>query len=251
MIVQHEWEKRVKKFSSRYMQILELNSVFHFYTFQEKQAVNIFCNSKSQFDRYSADTYLTNTLRDSRDNLENYYFQAMFNREQYQTYKQNLSEIFPTSERAIKCSKISSRLLHKVEDSLCATTELHPVLNPVIVLKVCYISEKGRKRYFKNCNVSVEQIRFALSTANKRTAYEDYQKYQRSLMTDSLRYNILRRDHFRCTICGASADEGAKLEVDHIKPISKGGKTEPSNLRTLCRSCNRGKSDKYDPQGIN
>lgn len=74
---------------------------------------------------------------------------------------------------------------------------------------------------------------------------------ERSKMSQSLRYNILQRDGFRCQICGASADQGAKLEVDHIIPVSKGGLTIPQNLRTLCENCNRGKRDKYTPNGMN
>src|SRR5216683_2707298 len=37
------------------------------------------------------------------------------------------------------------------------------------------------------------------------------------------------------------------LEMDHIVPVSKGGKTEESNLQTLCRRCNRAKSKKLVP----
>lgn len=69
---------------------------------------------------------------------------------------------------------------------------------------------------------------------------------QRRLMSDSLRYEVLRRDGFRCQICGATAKDGYKLHVDHIYPVSKGGKTELSNLRTLCERCNMGKSDKIE-----
>lgn len=65
-------------------------------------------------------------------------------------------------------------------------------------------------------------------------------------MSDSLRYDVLRRDGFRCQICGITAKEGAKLHVDHIIPVSKGGKTILSNLRTLCDRCNMGKSAKIE-----
>jgi len=58
------------------------------------------------------------------------------------------------------------------------------------------------------------------------------------------RHQILERDGFRCLDCGASPSNGALLEVDHIVPISKGGSNDPSNLRTLCSECNRGKSDR-------
>ena len=70
-------------------------------------------------------------------------------------------------------------------------------------------------------------------------------------MTASLRYNVMKRDGFRCVICGRTADDGVKLHIDHIKPIAKGGKTEIENLRTLCDICNHGKQDKYDPAGPN
>jgi hypothetical protein len=58
------------------------------------------------------------------------------------------------------------------------------------------------------------------------------------------RHQILERDGFKCVDCGASPATGAVLEVDHTIPISKGGSNDPSNLRTLCSDCNRGKSDR-------
>ena len=57
---------------------------------------------------------------------------------------------------------------------------------------------------------------------------------------------MLKRDNFQCQICGSSAQDGVKLHVDHIVPVSKGGKTILSNLRTLCDRCNMGKSDKLE-----
>ena len=69
---------------------------------------------------------------------------------------------------------------------------------------------------------------------------------QRRLMTDSLRYDVMQRDGFRCQLCGATAADGYKLHVDHIIPVSKGGKTEMGNLRTLCERCNMGKGAKIE-----
>jgi HNH endonuclease len=65
-----------------------------------------------------------------------------------------------------------------------------------------------------------------------------------------LRWQILQRDHHRCTACGATANDGAKLEVDHIKPLCAGGTNDPSNLRTLCRACNGGKGSTTEPLRI-
>jgi len=56
-----------------------------------------------------------------------------------------------------------------------------------------------------------------------------------------LRYKVMQRDNFKCILCGHGASDGIKLHVDHIIPFSKGGKTIPENLQTLCHLCNCGK----------
>lgn len=74
---------------------------------------------------------------------------------------------------------------------------------------------------------------------------------ERAKMNSALRESILRRDGYRCVLCGATEKDGIKLHVDHIMPVSKGGKTTADNLRTLCDRCNFGKHDKFDEYGPN
>lgn len=54
-----------------------------------------------------------------------------------------------------------------------------------------------------------------------------------------LRRELIARDGRKCAACGATSG----LTIDHIIPISKGGKTELSNLQLLCSEHNREKSD--------
>ncbi|QZT61270.1 HNH endonuclease [Mycolicibacterium austroafricanum] len=56
-----------------------------------------------------------------------------------------------------------------------------------------------------------------------------------------LRFEILKRDAFRCKYCGLTAGE-AELTVDHVVPVTLGGSDEPENLVCCCRECNAGKS---------
>lgn len=58
-----------------------------------------------------------------------------------------------------------------------------------------------------------------------------------------LRYLVLKRDRFRCVLCGASpaTDPAVELHIDHVQPYSQGGATTASNLRVLCRDCNLGR----------
>jgi hypothetical protein len=60
-----------------------------------------------------------------------------------------------------------------------------------------------------------------------------------------LRFLVMRRDNFKCRICGKSPAliPGLVLEPDHIKSWNKGGETVIENLQTLCNQCNIGKSN--------
>ena len=63
-----------------------------------------------------------------------------------------------------------------------------------------------------------------------------------------MRFKVLSRDRFKCVLCGDSpaTNLGCVLHVDHILPWSKGGATAPENLRSLCKSCNLGRGNRYD-----
>lgn len=67
---------------------------------------------------------------------------------------------------------------------------------------------------------------------------------RRNTISNSTRYDIFKRDNFTCRYCGKSAPN-VELEIDHIRPVSKGGTNKKNNLATSCMKCNNGKSDKY------
>ena len=69
-------------------------------------------------------------------------------------------------------------------------------------------------------------------------------QHERNKMTLKLREYIKERDNYTCQCCGRYMPDGCGLHIDHIIPISKGGKTEPDNLQVLCSICNLKKSDK-------
>ena len=56
------------------------------------------------------------------------------------------------------------------------------------------------------------------------------------------RYAVLRAAQYKCGICGVDISDS--FEVDHKIPVSRGGRTEDSNLHAVCPSCNRRKGRK-------
>lgn len=54
-----------------------------------------------------------------------------------------------------------------------------------------------------------------------------------------VRRKVLARDGYRCVVCGADVRGAGNARVDHVEPRTERPDLalEPSNLRTLCVSC--------------
>lgn len=101
-----------------------------------------------------------------------------------------------------------------------------------------YLEQGFSYAYLKARFLKLSDINF------ETTLYEYHNKSQRSLMTKELREQIALRDNYTCQLCGKYMPDGVGLHIDHIIPISKGGKSVPSNLQVLCSKCNGKKSAK-------
>ncbi|MBS6476071.1 MAG: HNH endonuclease [Clostridiales bacterium] len=104
-------------------------------------------------------------------------------------------------------------------------------------------------------NVKVGKVECSLREVEERykllseigfqcTLNEYHSKDQRRLMTKELKDQIKKRDHYTCQVCRKYMPDEVGLHIDHIIPISKGGKSIPSNLQVLCSKCNGSKSNK-------
>ena len=83
----------------------------------------------------------------------------------------------------------------------------------------------------------------------RRLEYQDRRianDAEHAKVTRAMRYDVLRRDNFHCVRCGRGKEDGVKLHVDHIVPVSRDGKSVMSNLQTLCEDCNCGKGNRYE-----
>lgn len=85
-------------------------------------------------------------------------------------------------------------------------------------------------------------------TVEYSLSHKEYAYYKHKTPRDinlKLRFKVMKRDNFKCCLCGASPakDPSVELHIDHIKPWSKDGETVMENLQTLCDKCNLGKSD--------
>ena len=68
-------------------------------------------------------------------------------------------------------------------------------------------------------------------------------------MRTSLREQVREQFGERCGYCGVREDEaGARLTIDHFRPVSQGGTDEIGNLIYCCHACNEFKGDYWSEE---
>lgn len=109
-----------------------------------------------------------------------------------------------------------------------------------------YVSSGGNASLQCEIVMDIDNLNKFINYLSENIKFKKSVKGQRTLMTSSLRKQILARDGYVCQYCGASLQKEPNLllEVDHIIPVSKGGITTVDNLQTLCWRCNRKKGSK-------
>ena len=243
--------RTVKLLSSHYNQLLALNSDTFYYNITSEYYYRHCFQTKQAFDMTDCKQIMMKIIADNLQSFEDTCNQALGNRYYKHVYQKALTNLAATSPSEIHRSGLEADEFLRIENQLCADAYLKIVDTPTFYLIYSYISPKGRNFYEHTYYFSLDDIIDFLDELTESARQYDQRAAERAKMTPGLRYKIMQRDGFRCRLCGASAADGAKLHVDHIFPVSKGGKTEPDNLRTLCERCNLGKSARYNPNGMN
>ncbi len=165
------------------------------------------------------------TLRDAKQIIENY-------KKEYQQYLGDVPDFIMEEDEA----GFYSRLGFATIDESVLTVEY----------KFSYTSGGGMAQRSFTVPMTEETIANLIDVLNNKLTASAFVKEQRTLMTQKLREDIKVRDDYTCRMCGNSTkmEPNLLLEIDHIIPVSKGGRTVKENLQTLCWKCNRAKRDK-------
>ena len=172
----------------------------------------------------------------------------VLNKQKFETYKNEINKINRIGVYDADINDLDKSKLIDIEQELFSCAVLHPQLNfhIQIVLRRTKINGDYCERKVQSFNE--EEIRSLIkriqnksgSFFNDKDIWDAICRVERGKVSNKLRFFIYERDKYRCRRCGASGQR-ANLEIDHIVPIAKGGKSNPENLQTLCRSCNKSK----------
>jgi hypothetical protein len=176
---------------------------------------------------------------------------------QYQKLLNRKDFLLETLEDMGFSDKLIQKIKFKQQLKDFFTTNKNPIFNKYknrisTFITIEYTTPQGRNHYEEDIFLTLEELIAQKeklknsptpnSNLNKFGVSKDQCEIERSKLSAKLRYEVFKRDNYRCKICGRSnAEDGVKLHCDHIVPIAKGGLTELSNLQTLCQDCNLGK----------
>lgn len=241
---------QVKNKSLLFNKLDDLNLQYTYQKIKTNYNYSDFHSTKSKFDRDNPIKFAERHIYQNIDYYNSLIDSITFNKTKYNEYLSNynvLSDQIGLSD--MLDTTFSERTFLKIETKLYKKhKQVRPITNTDIKYQISYTSPKGRNHYENHKVVNAENIKRMLERINKDIEHKKTRQYkikeERSKMSSSLRYNILKRDKYRCQICGSQQSDGVKLHIDHIVPVSKGGKTVSSNLQTLCDRCNMGKSNK-------
>lgn len=238
---------RVRNDSTMLAMLSEINSryFFHFDVKKHYGRKKVF-SDKNKFNRYDCDDLLENVIAREYIEFAKIIWKIRDNSEQYRKYRSETDRLRSNdAQRGAERLGMPVWKYTDIESREYWNMIKTPVISSEIECIVQYISPKGKKEQSKTRVYPIEMIedRYKqIQLKNERlSSRENKAKAERAKMSAKLRYQILQRDGFKCQICGRGAKDGVKLHVDHIIPVSKGGKTVPENLRTLCDQCNFGK----------
>jgi 5-methylcytosine-specific restriction endonuclease McrA len=206
-------------------------------------------HSKSKFDRYDLRTLFLEKVQAMETTAQREIDERISDIAVFATYEIRYEDL----EARLGCSSspaLTAERFERIERMLFTRMRLpDPVCVAAVRCAVTYTSPKGRNSYQRALEWNFDGLRYGLEEMRRirehRTTTQFLRQQERNRMTGRLRAEILTRDGSRCRMCGATPAHGATLHIDHIVPVSHGGRTIPENLQTLCQDCNLGKSNVF------
>ena len=117
------------------------------------------------------------------------------------------------------------------------------IKHPEVVDWVVSTYKRRTGKVFRDPDRAIRQLAqsgFLIKISKGIYKYDPDKSHKRDLedFTTAQKEVILKRDGYKCVICGRGKKEGVELQVDHIKPKDLGGEATIENGQTLCSQHN-------------
>lgn len=247
--IQQKYTDFVNQNSMALKKLTEINQQYVFYPYINFNQTHTYDNEKL-YGNISCSDYLIYQLQELSPKVLDQVKKIDHNKQKYQNYLCEVESIqFGQFQRPIGKLKLDKLL--NIEKSMVNRIVQAPAVQFYITV-ILYCSKINGKIYDEKIQrFSVEEVLSFINRLknkkgtfyNDRAIWDSLCKVERGKVSNKMRFAIYERDGHRCRYCGISGQNVA-LEIDHIIPISKGGKSTYNNLQTLCHKCNYEKGNK-------
>lgn len=239
----------VKNYSIALNKLKNINEKYSFYEIKQGKYVHEY-DDRNMYDNISCEDYLIYILTTAKYQVKKDMGYISYNAKKYEEYKNEISKINDFGCFYISPKKKNKKIL-EIEKQEFNKLLLQPTVSYSIMVELYFRDNMGKIANVKRRTFIDKDINDLINDINKqegtyylkRYIWDSICRVERGNVSLKMRTIVFRRDSYRCKCCKRTRDE-VNLEVDHIKPISKGGKSELNNLQTLCVDCNQNKGDK-------
>lgn len=212
-------------------------------------------DNQAYFDMISPRDYLTYQLVYNKNGVRTAIKDTEENKKMHQIYMNRVKQITLYRFDADIELKNTDKLA-RIERKKFNTMILRPVTVFQINSTLHLTKINGERVTYKGESFNAEQILDILDKLGQKhgdfylndDVWQAICRVERGKVSNKMRFSIFERDGRRCRKCGRATND---LEIDHIFPISKGGKSTYSNLQTLCHRCNSMKSNTVEHGAVN
>lgn len=242
LIRNSKYRKFVNEHCGSIKQLKEINDKYKFHDVTNYNMTHSYDNEHMYRD-ISCRDYLIYQLQFIKGKVErnmdySYENYSMFKRYSKEIEQKCVFEQYDTEELLRSKPKLE-RTERKEFKKLIKT----PVIEYTIKVMLILTNINGNRKDYKTGVFNSDQIEDFIRDLNDRRGRFYNNEYiwnaicrvERGKVTNKMRFAIYDRDHWRCRKCGRRTND---LEVDHIIPVAKGGKSTFDNLQTLCHRCN-------------
>ena len=233
--------------------LLELNRTFVPHPPENFDQSNKYDNETHYFN-ISCEDYLIYQLQFLQRKVKDEIKICSANQNFYVRYLEKVNALKNFGNFATSCEKLKIEKLIDLEKQAFQNLVKQKPLPFSITIRLVSVNYYGKvQRFPKTQTFNTNEILALIKRINNKSGhfYNDREiwdaicRVERGKVSNKLRFAIYERDGFRCQICGKVFHQNV-LEIDHIKPIAKGGKTTIDNLQTLCHDCNVKKGATYE-----
>lgn len=243
----------VEENSESIKMLKHLNTKYVFNEFDESNRFNHTYDNANFYNNISCKDYLIYLVSLKTKEFINKINAVKANRILYNEYDKKVKEITIFGNYGNKETNLDKSKLISIENDIFNKLKLNPRLYYYVTIKL-YCSKINGDVYDKKSQIFYyEEIMYIIQQVtnksgkfyNEQDVWDAICRVERGKVSNKMRFSIYERDGYRCKRCGKK-QEMNDLEIDHIFPISKGGKSTYDNLQTLCRRCNKLKGNSID-----